>query len=205
MQLNCIYRQKEMSRSENQAAARSLLQASSLRATPVRTAILTHLLKTGGPVSHGDLWKRKRIRAFNRVTVYRTLLTLQKNGIVHGVQGIDGVWRFCAHPSRRERCPGNHPHFVCTRCRRMICLLGQSMPYVEVPEGTLVQAKQFVVYGLCAECSAAKRTVEGSGGLPRSLNQPIDPPATDSGDGEPASPPAEARGTASGGSRSPPC
>ena len=99
MQLNCIYCPIAMSRSDNQATAHGLLQASSLRATPVRTAILAHLLKLGRPVSHGDLWKRKRIRAFNRVTLYRTLLTLQKNGIVHAVQGIDGVWRFCAHPS----------------------------------------------------------------------------------------------------------
>jgi Fur family ferric uptake transcriptional regulator len=147
-----------MSTPRYQADAQNLLRAASLRVTPVRMAILGHLLKVGCPVSHADLWKRKRIRSFNRVTVYRTLLTLQKNGIVHGVQGTDGAWRFCAHPFGQDRCPGNHPHFVCTRCRRMICLLGQSMPFVQVPEGTEVEAKQFVVYGICAECSASKES-----------------------------------------------
>jgi Fe2+ or Zn2+ uptake regulation protein len=32
------------------------------------------------------------------------------------------------------------------------------MPYVEVPQGTVVEAKQFVVYGICAECAASEAT-----------------------------------------------
>jgi len=144
-----------MSASEYQTTARSLLRSASLRVTPVRLAVLGHLLKYGRPVSHADLWRRKKIRSFNRVTVYRTLLTLQSRTIVHAVQGTDGVWRYCAHALSREHCPGNHPHFVCKKCRRMSCLLGQTMPYVEVPEGTVVEAKQFVVYGICAECAAS--------------------------------------------------
>jgi Fur family ferric uptake transcriptional regulator/Fur family zinc uptake transcriptional regulator len=143
-----------MSISESQTAARTLLRGASLRITPVRTVVLAHLLKLGRPVSHADLWRRKKVRAFNRVTVYRTLLTLQSMAIVHAVQGTDGVWRYCAHARSQERCPGNHPHFVCKQCRRMSCLLGQTMPHVEVPDGTVVEAKQFVVYGICADCSA---------------------------------------------------
>jgi hypothetical protein len=37
------------------------------------------------------------------------------------------------------------------------------MPHVEVLEGTVVQAKQFVVYGICAECAASGET-EREGG-----------------------------------------
>jgi len=147
-----------MSESEYRTTARNLLSGASLRITPVRAVILSHLLRFGRPVSHAELWRRKKIRDFNRVTVYRTLLTLQGRGIVHAVQGTDGVWRYCAHALRQERCPGNHPHFVCKKCRRMSCLLGQTMPYVEVPQGTVVEAKQFVVYGICAECAAAEAT-----------------------------------------------
>ena len=147
-----------MSISEYQATAHNLLLSASLRVTPVRIAVLSQLLQYGRPVSHADLWRRKKIRAFNRVTVYRTLLALQRRAIVHAVQGIDGVWRYCAHALSREHCPGNHPHFVCKSCRRMSCLLGQTMPYVEVPEGTVVKAKQYVVYGICAECASAERS-----------------------------------------------
>lgn len=142
-----------MSKSQYQKTAEELLRNASLRATPIRTAILSHLLKKGCPVSHGDLWKRKRIRSFNRVTVYRTLLTLRQRGIVHAVQSTDGVWRYCTHAADQSGCPGNHPHFVCDRCKSMICLLGQTMPFVEVPEGGVVRAKQFVLYGSCPDCA----------------------------------------------------
>ena len=151
-----------MSTSEQTKLARALLRSAALRATAVRVTILASLLKSGCPLSHNDLWRSKRIRAFNRVTVYRTLLTLQKHGIAHAVQGTDGLWRYCAHDLSRGGCPGNHPHFVCTRCRRMICLLDQTMPFVRVPKGTMVKAKQFVVYGTCAACRAGCGAASGA-------------------------------------------
>ena len=141
--------------SRHAKTARELLRSAALRPSPVRLTILSCLLKMGRPVSHSDLWKRKRIRSFNRVTVYRTLRALKRRAIVHAVQGTDGVWRYCAHAADPAGCPGDHPHFVCSRCRRMICLLGQTMPFVEVPEGTAVEAKQFVVYGTCPDCRKA--------------------------------------------------
>ena len=45
----------------------------------------------------------------------------------------------------------------------MSCLLDQTMPFVEVPEYTVVEAKQFVVYGICAECAASSRAKEMQG------------------------------------------
>jgi Fur family ferric uptake transcriptional regulator/Fur family zinc uptake transcriptional regulator len=142
-----------LSKSEQAEKAGKLLEAAGLRVTPVRVLILGQLLKAGRPISHNDLWKKKRIRSFNRVTVYRTLVTLRNRRIVQAVQGVDGVWRFCAHAGQQNGCPGNHPHFVCKRCRRMTCLLGQTMPFVEVPDGTVVEAKQLVAYGICARCA----------------------------------------------------
>lgn len=90
----------------------------------------------------------------DRVTLYRTLTTLQEVGLVHRVQGKDGVWHYCAHPPRNEGCPGNHPHFLCIRCAGMLCLTGQALPWIEIPAEMNVIGKQLVVYGLCTECLA---------------------------------------------------
>jgi Fur family ferric uptake transcriptional regulator/Fur family zinc uptake transcriptional regulator len=90
----------------------------------------------------------------DRVTVYRTLSALQEAGLVHRVQDKDGVWRFCAHGSREQGCPGNHPHFLCMRCGEMRCLTAQSLPWVETSAGEQVVGKQLVVYGLCAGCAS---------------------------------------------------
>ena len=74
------------------------------------------------------------------------------------MQGIDGVWRFCAHGEGADGCPGDHPHFLCLECGRMFCLADQKMPRVKVPAGVEVEGKQFVVYGRCAECAVQKKT-----------------------------------------------
>ena len=124
-----------------------------LRTTRQRKLILELLLRKGVPLSHAEILSLIDVH-LDRVTLYRTLDTLKKRGIVHQVQGVDGVWRFCAHEQDTDGCPGDHPHFLCLYCGRMYCLLGQKMQRVEVPDDVKVEGKQFVVYGACPECAA---------------------------------------------------
>ncbi|MDO5115454.1 MAG: Fur family transcriptional regulator [Synergistaceae bacterium] len=129
-----------------------ILGSAGLRNTRQRRMILELLFAQGSPLSHGEILSRID-EHLDRVTLYRTLETLKKAGIVHQVQGIDGVWRFCAHDEDSSGCPGDHPHFLCLDCGRMFCITDQRMPRVTVPEGIEVEGKQFVVYGRCAECA----------------------------------------------------
>ena len=130
-----------------------VLSNSGLRTTRQRKLILELLFRKGVPLSHAEILSMIDVH-LDRVTLYRTLDTLKKCGVVHQVQGVDGVWRFCAHEQDAEGCPGDHPHFLCLYCGRMFCLLGQKMQRVEVPENMKVEGKQFVVYGACPECAA---------------------------------------------------
>ena len=132
------------------------LKNAGLRTTRQRKVILELLLSCGSPLSHAEILSKIE-EHLDRVTLYRTLETLRKVGIVHQVQGIDGVWRFCAHGDGTEGCPGDHPHFLCVECGRMFCLAGQKMPRVKVPSGVEVEGKQFVVYGRCGECAVQKK------------------------------------------------
>lgn len=127
------------------------LESAGLRPTAAREAILEALYRIGRPASHGEVAKALEGQ-LDRVTIYRNLYLLEEAGLAHRVQGVDGKWRFCAHDPNIAGCPGNHPHFLCLRCGKMICLLGQTIPYVEVPEGVKVEGKQLVVYGLCPDC-----------------------------------------------------
>ena len=134
---------------------KKLLSEAGLRSTRQRQLILDLLFSRGEPLSHGEILANID-EHLDRVTLYRTLDTLKKAGIVHQVQGIDGVWRFCAHNQGAEGCPGDHPHFLCLSCGKMICLTDQRMPRVDVPDGVSVEGKQMVVYGLCVDCLAAQ-------------------------------------------------
>lgn len=135
-----------------------LLKEAGVRATQVRLRVLEALLRAGCPVSHPDLARLPELEGCDRVTLYRTLNRLRDAGLVHTVQGIDGTWRYCAYSPAGGGCPGDHPHFLCRQCGRMICLTGQKLPHVEVPAGLRVQGKQLVVYGLCGTCGRGRRT-----------------------------------------------
>jgi len=128
-----------------------LLSKAKLRATHQRKVVLSLLIQKASPLSHSEI-SSMLTEPLDKVTLYRTLQTLKTYGIVHQVQGLDGVWRFCAHDPESKGCPGDHPHFLCLHCGKMICLTGQRLPRVEVPEGMTVEGKQFVVYGCCSEC-----------------------------------------------------
>jgi Fur family ferric uptake transcriptional regulator len=136
--------------------ADELLQVAGLRRTKAREVVLSLLRRAEHPLAHHEIAGRPEAKGLDRVTLYRTLSTLQRAGLVHRVQGLDGVWRFRAHASERVECPGNHPHFLCLSCGAMSCLDGQALPWVTVPEGTEVKGKQLVVYGRCCGCAAAQ-------------------------------------------------
>ncbi len=129
-----------------------LLDAVGLRHTRARRGVLEVLSRTTRPLSHQEIAEEPEAHHLDRVTLYRTLTTLQQAGLLHRIQGVDGVWRFRAHPTPSARCGGDHIHFLCLECNKMSCLPDQPLPWVEAPEGAEIQSKQLVVYGRCAAC-----------------------------------------------------
>lgn len=140
---------------------KSALRDAGLKITPMRLEILEFLVRTERPLSHAEVLAH--IPHLDRVTLYRTLSSFVETDIAHQVQGLDGMWRFCAHTKQEGRCPGNHPHFLCTACGKMTCLLDQNLPRVDVPEGCGVEGKQLVVYGTCESCHGPRTDEPGDG------------------------------------------
>lgn len=138
----------------NDDNVKSILKSASLKVTPPRMSVLSYLIEVGRPLSHSEI--QEKMPDMDRVTLYRTLTAFVEADIAHQVQGLDGMWRFCAHDRKQGFCPGNHPHFLCTTCGTMLCLLDQSMPRVEVPGGCTVSGKQLVAYGTCSSCLPKK-------------------------------------------------
>lgn len=135
---------------------KTTLRAAHLKVTPMRLSILEHLIEKGQPLSHAEI--QTALPDIDRVTLYRTLASFVKKSIVHQVQGLDGAWRFCAHPDTGPGCPGNHPHFLCTSCGKMVCLLDQNMPRIDAPDNFDILGKQLVAYGRCPECQVVEKT-----------------------------------------------
>ncbi len=134
--------------------AGDLLSSLDIRPTPLRRAILEVLLEAGMPLSWKDTFVRLRKRTkADKVSLYRNLALFERSGLVHKILGSDGAWRYCARQAEENRCPGNHAHFLCLSCGRMICLEDQPIPTVMLPEGFTVEGKQLLAYGCCSTCA----------------------------------------------------
>jgi Fe2+ or Zn2+ uptake regulation protein/uncharacterized protein (DUF4213/DUF364 family) len=143
--------------------APELLKKAGLRRTWTREVVLEALNRVDRPLSHQEIAGEAGLGGIDRVTLYRTLATLQRAGLLHRIQGVDGIWRYRGHDSRPGRCAGNHIHFLCLKCGRMSCLPEQPLPWVKEPDGAEVFGKQLVVYGRCAGCRKQGHREERNG------------------------------------------
>ena len=149
--------------SEKLPTPQQFLREKGMKVTSLRLEVLKLFLERQEPLSHAAVFEHLSTsgRKPDRVTLYRVLSAFSDAQIVHEVQGVDGPVRFCLHGPFMERCPGDHPHFLCQECGRMLCLSGQLLPRVEVPEGAFVEGKQLLIFGLCPQC--AQRAGEATG------------------------------------------
>ena len=152
MQLNCIFSSSIVKGNViSKLEPSSMLRRAGLRSTAARRQVLASFLAAGRALSHREIVNL--LFGLDRVTVFRSLKNLKKAHLVHSVQGIDGTLRYVLNQPKNRGCPGGHPHFLCLRCGRMLCLANQRLATVRVPEGAKVYGKQFLVYGACASCS----------------------------------------------------
>lgn len=130
------------------------LTAAGLRRTPQRIAVLDYLLRHPDHATVDDLWPalNKRYAKASRATVYNTLHSLVKAGLVREFKLDASAARYDAflHP---------HHHFVCDTCGAV-----EDLDWFDVPElaqiksprtrsGTRrIRSYEVVVRGECAKC-----------------------------------------------------
>ena len=132
-----------------------LLREQGMKVTSLRLQVLELFLEKQEPMSHAAIFEHLIALGHkpDRVTLYRVLSAFSDAQIVHEIHGTDGTARFCLHKPSLDRCPGNHPHFLCRECGGTLCLHEQPLPRVEVPDGTIIEGKQLLIFGLCPQCA----------------------------------------------------
>ncbi len=140
-----------MAKSNLDNKAREMLKAAKLYCTQGRVTILKVLMKAGKPLSQGRIAQRSGEKHFDKVTIYRTLESLLKVGLVHKVFMDKRAWHFeLAHNCTENQC---HPHFTCTNCGDTHCLTEISLPMARSPhEGFVIHRQQVRLEGLCPDC-----------------------------------------------------
>lgn len=129
-----------------------LLNVAGLRATNQRSLILNVIRHGEGHLDADEIYRRARDRGLrlSLSTVYRTLLTLKKLGLVEEVHFDE------AHHHYELKPPVEHHHLACLGCGKIIEF---SYPVTRYVKQRVAEAKHFDIVnaelritGYCAEC-----------------------------------------------------
>ena len=130
----------------------NLLGSVKLRRTDPRRTILEVLLSAKRPQTVGEIMTAMSKGCANKVTVYRTLESMVRTGLVHRAF----VHKRAEHFELADRCTDVqcHPHFTCRKCGVTRCLVGVSAPLVRgLEKGFILQRQQIRLEGICPACA----------------------------------------------------
>ena len=93
---------------------------------------------------------RKRVPAISLNTVYRTVTTLEKHGLIHRAGTLSGSTRLDADIEP-------HHHFICTVCGAIMDFRSHSLNNLQIPDSVrsygTIDFAQVLVRGVCAACA----------------------------------------------------
>lgn len=129
-----------------------LLKQHKVRPTATRLLIYKFLLEKNVAVTLNDI--ESGFDQSDRTTLYRTIKTFEKNGIVHQIDDGTGVAKYALDEPESSKSTQNlHLHFHCTSCNETICLTDHKIPHISLPEGFVTQEMNLVLKGTCDKCS----------------------------------------------------
>tara|TARA_R110001592_G_scaffold359340_3_gene665681 strand:+ start:44152 stop:44553 length:402 start_codon:yes stop_codon:yes gene_type:complete len=125
------------------------LKNSGLRVTQPRIAILKFFNASNRSYSLPELEEKLKVN-MDRATIYRNLLSLHKNGILHQVKDSNGVNKYI---QTKRDIAGNHAHFICLNCGKLECLNNMLINTPNLPEGYVLKRQEYLVEGQCGHCA----------------------------------------------------
>jgi Fur family ferric uptake transcriptional regulator len=130
-----------------------LLQKHQLRVTAMRIDVMKIFLENKETALSNQELELELIDS-DRVTLYRTLKTFEKKGIIH--QAVDGSgttkYAICHDDCSEHEHLDDHAHFHCTSCGKTLCLEKIESPEIELPKGFTSDVRYLIVQGKCDKC-----------------------------------------------------
>ena len=128
------------------------MKKKNVRPTAIRMLVFDAIASSQRAVSLSDL--EMILDSVDKSSIFRTLELFTKHHIVHAIDDGSGSVKY-------EICDGEeectlsdmHTHFYCTVCHRTFCLKSISIPTVNLPEGFTAESVNYMIKGICSECS----------------------------------------------------
>ena len=132
--------------------AKEKLRQLKLRATSSRIAILSLMSQASRPLSHSEIVASLDELCGDQATVYRTLITFVKVGLIREVGRAHGVARYelIVQSSEENKV---HPHFVCSLCGLIECL-PQTLVNINIDKQwqDILKSSKLQFVGECLRC-----------------------------------------------------
>lgn len=131
-------------------------QETGLKATHQRMEVFRELARAEDHPDAETVYQkvRRRVPAISRDTVYRTLATLEEQGLVHKAEILASRGRYDANMDR-------HHHFVCTKCGLVRDIYSETLDALPIPRSVAslgrVESTHVQLRGICANCAKKKR------------------------------------------------
>ncbi len=137
------------------AQLRDICSKAGIRLTHQRLEVFKEIKSAHDHPAAEDIYGRlkKRMPTISLDTVYRTLATFEKMGVIRKMHVLDDHARFDPNMER-------HHHFVCTKCKKIIDFKWPDFDELALPPeitdvGTILE-QQVEVRGVCKKCAKSK-------------------------------------------------
>ena len=129
-----------------------ILNKRKIKPTAIRLLVLKAMMEFERAFSLLDL--ENYLDTVDKSTLFRTLTLFLAHHLVHGIDDGTGSLKYALCSSDCDcEIDDLHTHFYCTHCRRTFCLRGVAVPQVGLPDGFSAETINFVIKGICADCS----------------------------------------------------
>ncbi|WP_062059466.1 Fur family transcriptional regulator [Aquimarina longa] len=140
---------------DTQKHIEELLKSHKLKKTSARIEMLKIFMNYNHALSAREVISYMKI-AHDRVTIYRTLSSFEKHGILHKAsEDSNGIrYALCSHECPEEVHTDEHVHLICEKCSHTYCLEDIKIPKIDVLEKFIAQKISYTINGICNSCLA---------------------------------------------------
>ena len=123
-----------------------------LKVTPARVHLISLLEDSNSAVSFSDI--QDKLVQYDRVTIYRSLNTLEDKGLIHKVQSDnnESYFALCEDSCTTHDHHHDHIHFSCKTCNKITCVPIKNEIKLDL-KGYEVEEIKILVEGKCNKCS----------------------------------------------------
>ncbi len=128
-----------------------------LSVTPQRLAVYREIMDDHSHPNPETIYKRvkEQFPTISFATVYKTLETFEKYGIISIVTTIHNTVRY-------DPITEPHHHAICVRCKKVIDIFDDQLNHLTVPEAVTKGGNQYLGYSvqfniICADCLAKEK------------------------------------------------